>query len=275
MSKNMDALGDRMKGYEMLEAGRTLLPRLPVLARLDGKAFHTFTRKMERPFDERFSSLMRRTTEYLVKETHARVGYTQSDEISLMWYFDNPDSEALFGGRVQKLTSILASMAGAFFNRHMEQDWIGVPVFDCRVWVVPDLNEAANAFLWREQDATKNSVQMLARAHFSHKQCQDKDTGELHQMLNAAGIIWDHLPDHFRRGSYVFRVAEETCFTAEDIAALPPEHAAHKTPDLKVIRHRVGLVALPPLGRIANRVGVLFLGEKPAPHASQPPRTAS
>lgn len=258
MTKHVDALGDRMKGYEMLEAGRVLLPRLPILARLDGKTFHTFTRKMQRPFDERFASLMQRTTEFLVKETRARVGYTQSDEISLMWHFDKPDSEALFGGRVQKLTSILASMAGAFFNRNMPVEWKGVPVFDCRVWVVPDLNEAANVFLWREQDATKNSVQMLARAHFSHKQCQDKDTGDLHQMLNAAGIIWDHMPAHFRRGSYVFRVATESRFTAEDIASLPPEHAAHKNPDLKVVRYSVGVVEMPPLGRIPDRVEALF-----------------
>jgi hypothetical protein len=143
-----DPLGDRMKEYEMAEAGRRALPGLPTLARLDGKAFHTFTKGLERPYDGRLHALMDATTRHLVKESGALVGYTQSDEISLLFYAATPRAEPFLGGRFQKLTSILAAMATAFFNRQLAQALPEkaerLPIFDCRAWVVPSLEEAAN-----------------------------------------------------------------------------------------------------------------------------------
>jgi tRNA(His) 5'-end guanylyltransferase len=148
-----DDFGDRMKRYEAAETERYFMPLLPV-----------YTRGLCRPFDPRITRAMVETTKFLVAETNARIGYTQSDEISLAWLQDRYDSEVFFGGKVQKLTSVLASLATAKFNHVCLED-VGLaerarqqlPVFDCRVFQLPNRTEAANAFLWREKDATKNA----------------------------------------------------------------------------------------------------------------------
>src|SRR4051794_23880386 len=166
---NRDRRGARRKRSEGLTEVR-VMPGLPVLARLDGRAFHTFTRGLPRPFDPRLTALMVATTKALVGEFDARVGYTQSDEISLLWQQPSPNSQLPFGGRVLKLTSVLAATATAYFGRllpdHLPEKRDAVPVFDGRVWNVPTQDEAANYFLWREHDATKNSLSMAAQHHF-------------------------------------------------------------------------------------------------------------
>ena len=113
----LDELGDRMKAYEAHETGRRFMPLLPVYARIDGRCFSAFTRTFPRPYSEAFALAMLATTEYLVAETHARIGYTQSDEISLVWLQPRCHAELFFAGKVQKMTSVLASMATARFTR--------------------------------------------------------------------------------------------------------------------------------------------------------------
>ena len=162
-----DDLGDRMKEYELAEAGRRLMARLPICVRIDGKRFSRFTEGLKRPYDERLSRLMVATTQHLVEESAALAGYTQSDEISLLYYDEDPKTQLFLDRRIQKLTSILSSMATGYFNAHLgshiPEKAGSVALFDCRVWSVPTLDEAANTFLWRELDATKNSVSMAAR----------------------------------------------------------------------------------------------------------------
>jgi len=178
-------LDTRMKLFEKQMAGGRCMPLLPILARIDGKSFHTWTRDLERPYDKRLHDLFVATTKFLVEETQARVGYTQSDEISLMWYSDNVESQVFFDGKIHKMVSVLASMTTGFFNREVPKAFqakimggspgcligpVYSPVerslafFDCRVWQVPTLEEAANVFVWRELDATRNSIQMAAQA---------------------------------------------------------------------------------------------------------------
>src|SRR5271165_4006783 len=111
-----DALGDRMKALEGLEAGRMCLPQVPVLARLDGRCFSNFTRDMQRPYDTNMTIAMQNTTKYLVTETNACCGYSQSDEITLVWYEPDSRSEIFFNGCIQKMTSVLAALATVFFN---------------------------------------------------------------------------------------------------------------------------------------------------------------
>ena len=113
MNDKTDKFGDRMKMYEGIEAQRAFMPGLPICVRIDGRAFHTFTRGMQRPYDKAMADAMIETTKYLVQQTYACIGYTQSDEISLVL---RDDAEPLFGGRISKLTSVLASMATAKFN---------------------------------------------------------------------------------------------------------------------------------------------------------------
>lgn len=262
------AFGDRLKTYEGIEANRTLIPLLPVMARLDGRAFHTFCRGLRKPYDPRMTRLMAEVTAYLVDETNALAGYCQSDEISLVWLSTDPKSQILFNGRVQKLVSILAALATAKFNqllpKHLPEKAGVMPVFDCRVWNVPNKMEAANTFLWREADATRNAVNAAGQANFSHKELQGKHPGQVQEMLwSQKGINFNDYPAEFKRGVWVRKVRVQKPFTAEEIEKLPQRHAARTNPGLLVERWELQEIDMLPFGRVANRVEVLFDGVAP------------
>lgn len=260
-----DEMGNRLKLYEMTEAGRKTMPLLPVIARLDGKGFSKFTKGLKRPYDERLSNLMVACTEYLVKETVANCGYTQSDEITLGWYQQDICSQILFDGRYQKLTSILAAKCSVFFNKelnkYLPEKADQSPVFDCRVFTVPTLDEAANCFLWRELDATKNSVSMAVREYYSHNQLMNKHTGEQQEMLWKKGVNWNDYPVFFKRGTYIQKKKMYTTFSAEELEKLPPKHAARTNPNLVIERNCIRKLEMPPFIKVTNRVGVIFFGE--------------
>ena len=262
-----DELGDRMKLYEAAEAGRKFMPLLPIMARVDGRAFHSFTRGMARPFDEVLRSCMVDTTAELVKQTGADMGYTQSDEISLTWYNDTTRTQTWFNGRVQKMNSQLAAIATLEFYRlvleRMPQYASRKPTFDARVWNVPTTMEGANVFLWREWDATKNSISMAAQSMFSHRELDGKDSSEKQELMFSKGVNWNDYPAWAKRGTYVQRRRREVPFTVEELEKLPLRHAARTNPDLKVLRSVVGPVDLPPLGKIVNRVDVIYEGAEP------------
>jgi tRNA(His) 5'-end guanylyltransferase len=261
------SLGDRMKWYEK-RYSHVMMPMIPVIARCDGRAFHSFTKGLERPYDERLSQLMVDTTKFLVEQTNARCGYTQSDEISLVWLAENPDAELFFGGKLSKICSVVGSLATAWFNSQLldriPEKAMKLPVFDNRVWEVPVLYEACNYFIWREQDATRNSIQMAAQSLYSHKELQGLNNSELQEKLFQKDVNWNDYPRFFKRGTFVRRrVVEKRAFTDEELASLPPKHHAHRDPDLKVKRTVVMEEDFPPLSRMINREGVIFNGEEP------------
>lgn len=264
-----DDLGDRMKMYEGMEAGRRLMPLAPILARIDGRAFHAFTRGMDRPFDGRFVDCMTATTAFLVRETNACMGYTQSDEITLAWHSTNIKSQVWFDGRIHKMVSQLAAQATLEFNARARILLPGFahrrPTFDARVWSVPNRTEGANVFLWREWDATKNSISMAASALYSHNELHTKASADKHDMLMAMGINWNDYQARFKRGVYVQRRVLTTPFTAEEIALLPPKHHARANPDLTVERSEWRVIDLPPLASISNREAVVFDGAAAVP----------
>lgn len=266
MSKENDSFGDRMKMFEMAEAGRRLMPQLPIIARIDGQGFSKFTRGLNRPYDERLSKLMVATTKYLVEKTEAQCGYTQSDEITLGWRGDN--REMLYSGRISKLTSALAAWATGFFNKKMPEflpeEWQEkIATFDCRVWNMPNLAEGANAFLWREQDATKNSISMAARAYYSHKAIKNKKGPEMQEMLWQKGINWNDYPAFFKRGTYIQRRLVQRPFTPEEVNQLPEKHDYFRNPQLIVERTECIALELPPLKKVLNRAKVIFNGHDP------------
>jgi len=263
----MDNLGDRMKTYENVEAGRRFLPLLPICARIDGKCFSKFTKGLERPYDKRLTDLMCQTTAYLVEETQANIGYTQSDEISLVWYSHEYKSQIFFDGRIQKMTSVLAAMATAYFNKYLAQylpeKAEQLPVFDCRVWQVPTLEEAANSLLWRELDATKNSISLAARHYYAHQELHGKTSDEMQEMLWQKGVNWNEYPAFFKRGTFIQKYTVSRQFTAEEIDKLPEKHEARKNPDLQVERTEIRYVEMPPFSKVANRVDFIFYGAQP------------
>ena len=262
-----DEFGDRMKLYEGVEADRRLIPLLPAIARIDGRCFHSYCRGRERPYDKRLSDTMIDVTEFLAFESGAAAGYTQSDEITLAWSSDTFKSQIFFGGRIQKMVSILAAMASVRFNRLME---VLLPekreteaVFDCRVWNVPNRTEAANVFLWRENDAVKNSVTMAARCHYSDAALFEKGRAEKNEMLFAKGINWNDYPEFFKRGTYIVRRKAIRKFTPDEISVLPERHAARTNRELEIERTEYRRMQMPPFGKVLNREAVLFEGAEP------------
>ena len=244
------AFGDRMKAYERATAGHRHLPLLPVCARIDGKRFSKFTQGLRRPYDERMSELMVRTTAHLVETTGALIGYTQSDEISLIFYSDDHRAQIYMDGRVQKQTSLLAALTTAYFIRNLDAaipEKAGqMPIFDCRTWTVPTLVEAANVLLWREQDATKNAISMAAQHYYTHSELMGRSGAEKQELLFAKGVNFNDLPAFFKRGTYVQRREVLRRFTTDELEALPPKHEARLNPDLVVRRRETQRLELPP-----------------------------
>lgn len=193
-------IGDRMKRYEQV-SNHVLLPRSPVIIRVDGKAFHTFTAKMERPFDTKLIESMVRAGEQCAKEMmNFKLGYHQSDEFTFFLLdTDEFETQAWFNNELQKLSSITASMFTAYFNKEMGGT---SAVFDARGFNVPT-EEIANVFIWRQRDWERNSVQMLSRFHFSHKELLNKKQSDMHEMLHDIGINWNDLAPILKNGTFV------------------------------------------------------------------------
>lgn len=255
-----DGLGDRCKQFEAPESDRKAMHGLPLLARLDGRAFHTFTRGLRRPYDEGMSRCMIETTRTLVEKMHALVGYTQSDEITLAWHVVSESSEYPFGGRFHKLASVLAGMASTRFYQlvleHLPAKARELPHFDCRVWQVPTLADAADVFMWREDDATKNSVTMAARAVYSDRELFEKCSSVKQEMLHAKGINWNDYPAFFKRGTYLQRRTMQRTLTEAERARIPEAHRPAE--DAKFARTEVVELELSPARKIANLPAVLF-----------------
>jgi len=211
-----DDLGNRMKeNYE----GRTKLSlprRTYTIIRLDGKAFHTFTRGMKKPFDETFMAMMDKTALMLACEIQGcKMAYIQSDEISLLLTdFDKITTDAWFDGQIQKMASVSASIATAHFNMLMalqkiqieKKDWpdINLAYFDSRVFTIPDPVEVENYFIWRQKDAIRNSIAMTAQSLYSHKELNGKSSNDQQEMIHAKGQNWNDLPDGFKRGRTIY-----------------------------------------------------------------------
>lgn len=196
-------IGDRMKSYYEKPYNFQLPFRMPVILRVDGKNFHTFTKDMERPFDNDFIHSMAGLTDYLCDNIQtAQFAYCQSDEISILLHpYKKLDSEPYFNNEVQKITSITAGFASAYFTHLYKK----IAVFDTRCFVLPE-DEVVNYFLWRQQDATRNSVSMVAQTLYSHKELHKKNSKVMQEMIfKKSGKNWNDLPIYKRRGFCVNR----------------------------------------------------------------------
>lgn len=200
-----DALGNRMKeNYENVT--RNYLPkRTNAIIRLDGRAFHTLTRNCKKPFDDYLMTIMAHTAKMLCNEiSGVKFAYTQSDEISLLLTdYDTLYTQQWFGGNIQKIASVSASIATAHFNDFW-QKWkpqANLAMFDSRVFIIPEVNENVNYFIWRQKDWTRNSLSMLAQNHFSHSELQGKNSSDKHEMLHEIGVNWADLPLNYKNGT--------------------------------------------------------------------------
>lgn len=237
MGKKMNSLGDRMKVYETVSRTH-LTRRVPVIIRIDGKAFHTFTKGMKKPFDRILMTAMQDTMQFLCMNIQGCVfGYTQSDEITLVLTdYKKITTDAWFGYNVQKMTSVSASMATMAFNKFLRLElyrlvgedrgeevvsnaeceyWdclyakSDTAMFDSRVFTVPK-DEVCNCLIWRQQDATRNSISAVGQANFNHNQLHCKTCDDIQEMLwQGKQINWNDFPIDCNRGSACYRVEEE------------------------------------------------------------------
>ena len=234
-----DDLGNRMKEYYEKIPKTKLMRRCPVICRLDGRSFHTFTRGFKRPFDDVLIKTMQETTKYLCENIQGcQLAYTQSDEISLLLIdYQRFETSSWFDYEIQKMVSISASMATMEFNRRFRDnvdEWVMSgeiqeeldsdtieqlyklqdayieaeskgAMFDARVFNIPR-EEVTNYFYWRQLDASRNSIQMVGQANFSHKELQHKSCNDIQGMLmTQKSINWNDLPTYQKRGSCVVR----------------------------------------------------------------------
>lgn len=210
-----DDLGKRMKSnYE--DRTRFYLPRRTfTIIRIDGKAFHSYTRGLNKPFDINLMNDMDTTAIHLCKNIQGcKFAYVQSDEISLLLTdFTEITTDAWFDGNIQKIVSISASLATSHFNyirmlRYSSTKWITTYLnanFDSRVFTIPDKIEVENYFIWRQKDAIRNSISMTAQSLYSHKQLEGKSQSDMQEMCFQKGINWNDMPNGFKRGRTIIK----------------------------------------------------------------------
>lgn len=224
-----DSLGDRMKGNYEARTQTHLMRRNYTIIRIDGKAFHTYTAGLEKPFDKDLMRDMDLTAAYLCKNIQgAKFAFVQSDEISLLLTdFDTLQTDAWFDYNVQKMCSVSASMATSVFNKmrlmHLftrtiaesEITWKCLPkdsiesqkeaFFDSRVFQVPNKSEATNYFIWRQQDTTRNSIASVAQSLYSAKELHGVNTTEMQELIHQKGQNWNDLEPYYKRGRVIVK----------------------------------------------------------------------
>lgn len=225
-----DTLGDRMKSFE--DISRFYLTKgLPIIIRVDGKSFHTFTKGFQKPFDMILMKALWRACQYVAKNMQGcKVVYHQSDEMSFL--LDKNQMSPMFENNVQKIVSVSASMVTFAFNKYFAEEVNNVfgiygndaddeslykflkvykkridtgGLFDSRIFILPE-NEVTNYFIWRQQDAMRNSIQMVGRTNFSHKELEKKSCQDIKEMLIAhKDLNFDNIPIYQQRGACIFR----------------------------------------------------------------------
>lgn len=219
-------LDERMKKYEYVTR-HYLMCRTPVIVRIDGKAFHTFTKGMKKPFDPIFMESMQDTMKYLCENVQGCVlGYCQSDEISLLLIdYDTLETSAWFDNNLSKIISITSSLASVYFNQQFSLNLLdyrikakqnnnrdiiyennlysnisSLPIFDSRAFNLQK-EEVNNYFVWRQQDAIKNAIQMIGRAYFTHKELENKNGKDIIDMLDSIGVNYHSYSTSEKRGT--------------------------------------------------------------------------
>ena len=221
-----DKLGDFIKRfYESPETSRAANPYGPLILRIDGRAFSTFTRGMEKPHDEKLSAAMIETAKHLVEHFKAHVGYVQSDEITLILVNEGELSQFPFGGKFQKLCSVAASLAAAKFSQCLPEYAHKLPHFDCRAFGVSTMELADDVLRWRHADARRNAVLSLGQKVIGKKKIMGVGTADVARILcDEHGVLPEDLGDHYANGTFLQRITKERELTPKQLEKIPPDH---------------------------------------------------
>lgn len=213
---NVESLGDRMKSYENITRSY-LIPNMPVIVRIDGRAFHSYTKQKwcEFPYSQILINVFHKTTLKVCEETSNVVfAYHQSDEVTFFLKdYERRSQQQVFQGNIQKITSTFASKFTAYFNKYIQDDLLAAGIsniklaeFDARVFNIP-IHEVINCFIWRQKDWEKNSVTQYANSFFSHTELMNKNTKDKHDMIYNAGYpSWNDLDNWLKRGTFFKKV---------------------------------------------------------------------
>jgi tRNA(His) guanylyltransferase len=199
-----DKLGTRMKEFYEYRTCYMLPRRTFTIVRVDGKAFHSYTRGLQKPFDDQLMFDMNETARFLCNNIQgAKFAFVESDEISvLMTDFEKFTTDAWFDGNIQKIVSVSASLATGIFNQLRPGK---LAFFDSRVFTLPYKTEVENYFIWRQQDATRNSIVSVAQSLYSHKELMNKKTDEMQEMIFKKGINWNNYEPKYKRGRGIIK----------------------------------------------------------------------
>ena len=255
--KTQDSLGDRMKRYENVTRDY-LQPRTFTIIRIDGKAFHTFTRGLDKPFDEDLAdAMLSAMAEVFNSIQGVKYAYTQSDEISLVLTdFDDYSTQPWFGGNIQKIASVSASHATVGFNKTWIRNILNMdhilgsdPVytfdnanwaeFDSRVFQLPNREEVINYFIWRQQDAVRNSISGLAQSLYSAGKLHGKNLKEMQEMCFEKGKNWNDVPTKFKRGMGFYKFIDDIGEDLERHVSMPDEEIPIFSEDREYLKNLI------------------------------------
>lgn len=248
MSKKYSDIDIRMKAYE--HCYRLFIPKkMYVIIRLDGKAFHSFTKGLDRPFDKGLMDDMDATTKYLCENIpNCKVGYVQSDEISLVLCDDaSHETEPWFGNNLQKICSVSSSMCTAKFNQVRAMRWMRgsgtediwdtryedeckLAHFDSRVFILPNASEVLNYLKYRSDDATRNSISSVAQSLYSDRELHGIKSNQQQEMIFQKGINWNDYSYREKRGGTFAKVEKEEKFFEEIEESIRKYWSAVETP---------------------------------------------
>lgn len=262
-----DIIGDKIKKYEKIITSLKLDDTSPIIIRLDGNHFSAFTKSLTKPFDKNFSIIMEEVSKYALLEVGADLVYTQSDEITLVYFprkkkltliqkllsffpkyetdcdggNANSHSQFYHNGKLYKILSKLASKVSVRFNTLLPKylpNKIGTePIFDCRIFNVPNNKLVFETIKWRFRDARRNSILNLAYWTQGHNQVVNKNTSEMLEFLLTKGIDWETYPIEFKYGSFFKRELVKNKLTEEELKDLPEKHNVRKNPDMEFERY--------------------------------------
>lgn len=259
---DFDTLGNWCKFLEKNFSLNQAIPTLPIIIRLDGVNFSKWTKGLDKPFDANLNQLMVDLTKCLVKETNAIVGYSQSDEITLILHSPYRQNQLYHNGKKHKILSKLTGVCVNYFNekrRELLPHHDKMANFDCRMYQVPTLKDAVAQLLWRELDATKNSINLLGQSYFSHNSLQGLNGNQIqNKLMTEKGVNWNDLPAKYKRGVYVRRYTKETPFNITELESLPAKHQARFNPNLIIKRTVIEEIEFPVMSKILNPVDVIF-----------------
>ena len=235
-----DIIGDKIKQYEKVITSIKLDSTFPIVIRLDGNNFSTFTRNLTKPYDIRFSELMQEVSKFALQETGFDIAYVQSDEISLVYIPKETNSQIYHDGKLYKILSKLASKVSVRFNirlsKYLPDKQNDEPIFDCRIFNLPDNNLAFETIKWRFKDARRNSILSLGYWTLGHNKVVNKKGKEILELLLENNVDWHSYPIEYKYGTFFKRIKTKNKLSEEELNNLPEKHHARLNPELEFER---------------------------------------